>query len=260
MHQRLRGKIVLVTGAAQGIGRAISLRFAQEGADIVINDLRKKELEILQKEIQNLGRKSLIAIADVSQRQEVENMRHLVKQELGRLDILVNNAAIARIIPFWEMTEEIWDRILDINLKGTFLCCWAFVPMMIERRSGKIINISSKSGKVGSSAFAAYCASKFGVIGLTQSLALDLAPYGITVNAICPGIVFTPHWEELKIEYARKKGIRPVEVKAYLESKIPLGRAQTPEEVAAVAAFLASSEADGMTGQAINVTGGQEMR
>jgi len=260
MYQRLKSKIALVTGAAQGIGRAISLRFAQEGADIVINDLHKKDLKILQKEIQNLGKKSLIAIADVSQRQEVEKMRDLVKQEFGRLDILVNNAAISRIIPFWEMTEEIWDQILDINLKGTFLCCLVFVPMMMEKRSGKIINISSKSGKVGSSAFAAYCASKFGVIGLTQSLALDMAPYGITVNAICPGIVFTPHWEKLKIEYARKKGIMPEEVKAHLESKIPLGRAQTPEEVAAVAAFLASSEANCMTGQAINVAGGQEMR
>ena len=259
--QRLKDKIALVTGAAQGIGKAIALRFAQEGADVIVNDVNIDTAQKTADEISKLGCRSLVIVADVSSSKEVEEMKKRVEKEFGpRLDILVNNAGIAKILPFTETTEEIWDKILNVNLKGTFLCCRAFVPWMIERKYGKIINMSSKSGKVANTWFAAYCVSKFAIIGLTQSLALDLAPHGINVNAICPGIVFTPHWDELQKQYARKRDMPVEKVREYLTGKIPLGRPQEPEDVAAVAAFLASEESSYITGQAINVTGGQEMR
>lgn len=259
--QSLKGKITLVTGAGQGIGRGIALRFAEEGADVIINDVNIDNARKVAGEVAKAGRRSLAIKADISISSQVEEMKKVVEKEFGaKLDILVNNAGIARILPFTDTTEEIWDKIIGINLKGTFLCCRAFVPWMIARKSGKIINMSSKSGKVANAWFAAYCTSKFGVIGLTQSLALDLAPHKINVNAICPGIVFTPHWDELQKQYAVKRDMPVEKVREYLSGKIPLGRPQTPEDVAAVAVFLASSKSDYMTGQAVNVTGGQEMR
>ena len=261
LESRFKGKIALVTGAGRGIGKAIAVRFAREGSDMVVNDIDIEHARVVADEISSLGCRALAVKADVSRSTEVEEMREDVEKAYGpRLDILVNNAGIAKILPFTETTEEIWDRIIGVNLKGAFLCCKAFVPWMMEQGHGKIINMSSKSGKVGNSWFAAYCASKFAVIGLTQSLALDLAPHGIHVNAVCPGIVFTPAWDELEKEYARKRGLAVEQAREYLVGKIPLGRPQTPEDVASTAAFLASDESSYMTGQAINVTGGQEMR
>jgi acetoin reductase-like protein len=258
MCQRLKGKTALVTGAAQGIGEGIAVRFAAEGAHVVVNDMNLQKAEEVSARIRAQGVRSIAVKADVSKKNEVDSMRDIAVREFGRLDILVNNAGLARIVGFEDMTEEIWDTVIDVNLKGTFLCCLAFVPQMIKQRSGKIINMSSKSGKTGNTAFAAYCASKFGIIGLTQSLALDMAPYGINANAICPGIVFTPHWDRLQVEYAKKRNMPVENVREYLVSRIPLGRSQTPEDVANVAVFLASSESDFMTGQAVNITGGQE--
>jgi len=259
--QRLKDKIALVTGAGQGIGKAIALRFAQEGADVIVNDVSLETARKAADEIEKTGRRSLAVRADVSISGEVGGMKQAVEKKFGPvLDILVNNAGIAKILPFTDTTEEIWDKIIGVNLKGTFLCCRAFTPWMIERRYGKIINMSSKSGKSANAWFAAYCASKFAVIGLTQSLTLDLAPYKINVNAVCPGIVFTPHWDELQKQYAVKRGMPAEKVREYLAGKIPLGRAQTPEDVASVALFLASDRSSYMTGQAVNVTGGQEMR
>lgn len=267
---RLKDKIALVTGAGQGIGKGIAVRFAREGADVIINDVSRENAESVAEEIRKLGRKSIAVVADISKKSEVDKMAQKVFFEFKSVDILVNNAGISRIVPFWDMTEEIWDKVININLKGTFLCCLVFVPHMIERRgtrrapegsgSGKIINMSSKSGKIGNTAFAAYCASKSGIIGFTQSLALDLAQFNINVNAICPGIVFTPHWDELEKQYAKKRNMPVEDVRKYLEGKIPLGRAQTVEDVANIAVFLASDQSDYMTGQAINITGGQEMR
>jgi len=262
---RLKDKVALITGGGSGIGEGIALRFASEGADIVINDINKQNAEVVANKIRKIGIRVKIAIADISKKNEVDKMTKDVISEFKKLDILVNNAGLAKIIPFWEMTEEIWDKILNVNLKGTFLCCLAFVNHMRERfvnnnsGFGKIINISSQSGKTGNTAFAAYCASKFGVIGLTQSLALDLAPYNINVNAICPGIVWTSHWQELKKQYAKKRNIPVEKVKEYLVEKIPMRRTCSIDDVANVAVFLASKESDYMTGQAINITGGQEM-
>lgn len=260
MTKRLENKISLVTGAGQGIGKAIAMAFAREGSDVIICDLNLRMAKEAASQIESLGQRSLAVKVDVSNARQVERMKERVSKVFNHVDILVNNAGISKIVPFVETTEELWDKILDVNLKGTFLVCRAFVPQMIERKTGKIINMSSKSGKIANAWFAAYCASKFGVIGLTQSLALDLAPYGINVNAICPGIVFTSHWDDLMKDYAKKRGLKVHQVKDYLTGKIPLGRAQTPEDVAKMAVFLASHDSDYMTGQAINVTCGQEMR
>ena len=260
MIKRLENKISLVTGAGQGIGKAIAIAFAREGSDVIICDLNLRMAKEAASQIESLGQRSLAVKVDVSNARQVERMKERVLKVFNHVDILVNNAGISKIVPFVDTTEELWDKILGVNLKGTFLICRAFVPQMIELKSGKIINMSSKSGKIANAWFAAYCASKFGVIGLTQSLALDLASYGINVNAICPGIVFTPHWDELMKDYAKKRGLKVSQVKDYLVGKIPLGRAQTPEDVAKMAVFLASHDSDYMTGQAINVTCGQEMR
>ena len=260
MIKRLENKISLVTGAGQGIGKAIAMAFAREGSDVVLCDLNLEMVKEVASQIEKLGQRSLAVRVDVSNANQVERMKARVLKGFNHVDILVNNAGISKIVPFVDTTEELWDKILGVNLKGTFLICRAFVPQMIELKSGKIINMSSKSGKIANAWFAAYCASKFGVIGLTQSLALDLASYGINVNAICPGIVFTPHWDDLMKDYAKKRGLKVSQVKDYLVGKIPLGRAQTPEDVAKMAVFLASHDSDYMTGQAINVTCGQEMR
>ncbi len=260
MTKRLENKISLITGAGQGIGKAIAMAFAREGSDVVLCDLNLEMAKEVASQIESLGQRSLAVKVDVSNARQVERMKEQVLKVFNHVDILVNNAGISKIVPFVDTTEELWDKILDVNLKGAFLVCRAFVPQMIERKTGKIINMSSKSGKIANAWFAAYCASKFGVIGLTQSLALDLAPYGINVNAICPGIVWTPHWDDLMKDYAKKRGLKVHQVKDYLTGKIPLGRAQTPEDVARMAVFLASHDSDYMTGQAINVTCGQEMR
>jgi sorbitol-6-phosphate 2-dehydrogenase len=181
-------------------------------------------------------------------------------QEFGAIHILVNNAGIAFPAFITELREETWDRTMRVNLKSMYLCSKAIAPIMMEQGYGKIINMSSKSGKKGGLWLTAYCASKFGVIGFTQSLAMDLAPYGINVNAICPGTVYTPLWDNvLKDAYARKLNIDPEGVRDYYGAKIPLGREVTLEEIGNVVVFLCSDESSYMTGQAINITGGQEM-
>lgn len=253
----LNGKSALVTGAARGIGKAIALRFAQEGARIVLNDINKESLEEAVREIEKVSREGVIyKSADISKSKEVKELSRYVTEELGVIDILVNNAAISRIVPFLDTSEKLWDRTMEVNLKGAFLCCQAVIPGMIKKGKGKIINMSSQSGKRGSKWHAAYCVSKFGIIGLTQSLALELAPYKINVNAVCPGVVFTPLWEEQASNHARRRGIDEKQVKEDLIKKIPLGRLGTPEEVANLVLFLASSRSDYMTGQAVNLSGG----
>jgi 3-hydroxybutyrate dehydrogenase len=253
----LNGKIALVTGSARGIGKAIALRFAQEGARVALNDINDKSLEETTNQIQEAGgEKTIYKKADVSKSKEARELIQYVVEKLGVIDILVNNAAISRIISFLDTSERLWDRIMEVNLKGAFLCCKAVIPGMIKKGEGKIINMSSQSGKRGSTWHAAYCVSKFGIIGLTQSLALELAPYKINVNAVCPGVVFTSLWQEQAANHARRRGIDEKKVKEDLIKKIPLGRLGTPVDVANLVLFLASSRSDYMTGQAINVSGG----
>jgi len=219
---KLKKRVALVTGGGEGIGRAIALRFAKEGADITIADINFENAKKVSKEIISLGRASLSIKTDVSKQKEVNQMVKRTINKFKKIDILVNNVGISKIAPFVKTTESTWNKILDTNLKGTFFCCKAVIPYMLRQKSGKIINLSSQSGKKGNSQYAAYCASKFGIIGLTQSIALEFAPYGINVNAICPNIIFTTMWKEQLNQYAQKYNLSPEKVKDFLLSKIPL--------------------------------------
>lgn len=249
----------MITGAGRGIGRAIAEAFAREGANVVGCDRDAASLEDLAQSLGATGVAHLEPACDVSVAHDVQRTVDAAIERFGTVDILVNNAGVSSIVPFLDMTDDVWDNTLAVNLCGAYLFCKAVLPHMLAAGRGRIVNMGSQSGKQGNSHYAAYCASKFGVIGLTQSLALEFADRAITVNAVCPGVVFTPLWDSMLPDYARKRAMQPAEVKAYLESKIPLGRLAQPADVAKVVLFLASDEADYMTGQAINVAGGAIM-
>jgi meso-butanediol dehydrogenase/(S,S)-butanediol dehydrogenase/diacetyl reductase len=269
----LGGKVALVTGAGaeRGLGRAIAVRLARDGADVVVNDVRLhppgsdgwRGLSSLVQEIQLLGRGCLSVVADVSAAHEVEGMVRQALDRFGRIDILVNNAAAPAgrdRVPVVDLDEDSWDLVQRVNVKGTFLCCRAVARTMIERgQGGKIINISSLLGKQGRARYAAYSASKFAVRGFTQALALELAPHGINVNAICPGLIDTDRLDDIAAAL-RPEGISAQDFREQLLrqriSSIPLGRIGDVSDVASVAAFLASSESDYLTGLAIPVAGG----
>ncbi len=254
---RFEGKVAAITGAARGIGRGIAERFVSEGARVAILDINAEGATAAASEI---GDAAIGIACDVSSADSVQKAVAEIRDRLGDIDILVNSAGYSQIVPIEKTTDDIWDRTLNINLRGPFLLCRAVVPSMKERGWGRIINLASQSGKKGNSSYTAYCASKFGVIGLTQALSQELAEDGITVNAICPGIVFTEMWGPEQINaYAAKRDMRPEDVKEYLLGKIPMKRAATIEDVAGLAAFLASDEAAYFTGQSYNVTGGSIM-
>jgi NAD(P)-dependent dehydrogenase (short-subunit alcohol dehydrogenase family) len=277
MHT-LSAKVALVTGAGgeHGIGRAIAARFAREGADVVVNDHVEcpyadrgsgwNGLADVVREIEGLGRRGGMVVADISDRGQVERMVGQVIERFGGLDILVNNAGSRPgrdRVPVVELDEEVWDYVQRVNAKGTFLCSQAAARAMIEaNRGGRIINMSSTSGKVGSARFAAYCASKFAVIGFTQALAQELAPHRITVNAICPALVDTERVDCIA-EALAPASVSASEFRAQhvrqSSAATPLGRIAHSSDVANVAAFLASSESDFLTGLAIAVSGGTVM-
>lgn len=256
---RLYERVGVVTGGGSGIGAAICKAFAAEGTRVAVTDIQANLAEEVADAIRAGGGTAVAKTFDVSDRGAVEQAAEEIEAELGPIDIWVNNAGVSHIVPFLECTEDIWESTLKVNLTGTFIGCQAAIRRMLPRKRGVILNMSSQSGKQGNSHYAAYCASKFGIIGLTQSLALEFAAEGIRVNALCPGIVFTPLWERMMQDYARKRGIRLEEVRPYMESKIPIGRLCSPEDVAQVAVFLASDEASYITGEAINISGGAIM-
>lgn len=270
----LEGKVALVTGAAgqRGIGRAIALRLAREGADVAVNDLRDEPvdnwggLRQVVGEIEVLGRRALGCSGDVTNAADVERIVSETIDRFGRIDILVNNAgskAGPDRVPVVDLDEAVFDRVLAVNAKGTFLCCRAVARHMIDRGGGgKIVNMSSSAGRQGRARFAAYSASKFAVVGFTQSLAIELGPHRINVNAICPGLVDTER------VYGMASGLKPedMSIEAYRQQLIddavgatPLGRIAQPEDIAQLAAYLASAESNYMTGLAINVSGGKLM-
>ncbi|HRJ40292.1 MAG: glucose 1-dehydrogenase [Caldilineaceae bacterium] len=272
----LNGKVALVTGAGgkAGLGRAIALRLAAEGADVVVNDIVPNRtgspdwtgLPDVVREIEGLGRQALAVVADVSQSTQVEQMVGQALERFGKIDILVNNAgALAGRdrVPVVELEEVEWDRIQNVNVKGTFLCCRAAAKAMIAAgQGGKIINMSSVSGKKGTARFAAYCASKFAVRGFTQALALELAPHRINVNAICPGLIETERVAEMAAALA-PAGVSADEQRQLMVARagetVPLGRIGQARDVAQMAAFLASSESDYLTGLSMTVAGGTYM-
>jgi NAD(P)-dependent dehydrogenase (short-subunit alcohol dehydrogenase family) len=256
---RLSGKIAVITGGGSGIGAAICRAFAEEGAAVAITDIRLQVAQEIAAEIARCNGRVGTWAFDVSCRSAVEQAADQIEKQLGPIDIWVNNAGISYIVPFLDCSEELWDQTLRINLKGAFIGCQTAIRRMLPRRQGVVLNMSSQSGKVGTSQYTAYCASKFGIIGLTQSLAVEFAGDGIRVNALCPGIVMTPLWDQMLGDYARKRNLKPEEVRPYLEKRIPMGRLCTPEDVARTAVFLASDESDYLTGQALNVSGGMVM-
>ncbi|MCX6030517.1 MAG: SDR family NAD(P)-dependent oxidoreductase [Chloroflexi bacterium] len=256
----LENRVTVVTGGGSGIGAAICRAFAAERARVAVTDLRPEAAEQVAGEIRAAGGQAAAWGLDVATRATVERAAEEIASRWGPVDVWVNNAGISRVVPFLECSDALWDLTLQVNLKGTFIGCQVALRQMLPRQRGVILNMSSQSGKAGNSHYAAYCASKFGIIGLTQSLAMEFAADGIRVNALCPGVVFTALWDEQHIsDYGRKRAMKPEEVRPYLESKVPLGRLCTPEDVAQTAVFLASDAASYITGQAINISGGSVM-
>jgi meso-butanediol dehydrogenase / (S,S)-butanediol dehydrogenase / diacetyl reductase len=255
---RLADKVAIITGSGRGIGKGIAVKFAQEGAKVVIVDIDPNTAESTAAEIQKAGGQARWMKTDVTREAEVKAMVAFALKEFGQIDILVNNAGIVQAAPFLELSEQDWDAILAVNLKGIVLCTRATVPEMMKRKSGKIINIASRAGRVGIPYLSSYCASKFAVVGLTQSNAMEFAPH-ITVNAICPGIVMTYMWQEyLPHALGKLFGLGPEEMIKSRLANVPMKRPQYPEDVAKVALFLASSDGDYITGQAIMDTGGMD--
>lgn len=254
---RLRNKVAIVTGAGTGIGHAIALALAKEGANVVIGDIKEDSAKTTATEIEAIGRKTLVVKCDVRSSSEVENMVQKTLEKFGKINILVNNAGVSTMALVVDMTEEEWDFNLDVNAKGAFLCSRAVARQMIKQGEGdKIINLGSIAGKSGEQYYAHYNASKAAVIAFTASLARELAPYKINVNAVCPGSVQTSmQLRELKWG-ANLRGMPEEEIKNWMVAITPLGRLEQPEDVAKLVVFLASEEANFITGQAINVDGG----
>ncbi|NLM10134.1 MAG: sorbitol-6-phosphate dehydrogenase [Clostridiaceae bacterium] len=254
----LEGKVAIVTGAAQGLGEALARRLDKEGCKVVVADINYEKA----KEVADSLTNAIAFEVDVTDEEQVDAMVKAAVDTYGTLDILVSNAAILIAMPTTEFPLDKWKKMMDVNITGYFLCARAAARVMAENRKGTIIQINSKSGKKGSYKNAAYATSKFAGIGLTQSLALEMAEYGVRVNAICPGnLLDSPLWvNSLYKQYARNQGITEEEVRQKYLNQVPMKRGCTYDDVANVMVFLASDQSSYMTGQAINVTGGQEMR
>jgi NAD(P)-dependent dehydrogenase (short-subunit alcohol dehydrogenase family) len=247
--KRLEQRIAIVTGAGQGIGRAIALGFAREGARVAIADVNEESANTVKNEIEASGERALAIRTDVSNEKSVQAMVEKSLKEFLRVDILVNNAGIFPTSPVEEMSEEDWDRVIGTNLVGAFLCARAVVPKFLEQGTGRIISLTSGRAFQGAKNGAHYAASKAGIIGFSKSLALELAPHGITVNVICPGITDT----------AQPRGHQTEEQIYAQAQRIPLGRIGQPEDLVGPAVFLASDAAAFITGQTILVNGGSIM-
>lgn len=245
----LEGKIAIVTGAGQGLGWAIAQRLADEGAVLVIADINGEAAQEKAALLKKMEREGMAVKVDVSKIDEVNNMVQQVVEKFGRIDILINNAGI--LGPYFsveEYPEDLWDQVMAVNLKGTFLCCKAVIPIMKKQKKGSIVNIASVAGKEGNANMAPYSASKGGIITLTKTLGKELATYNIRVNAVSPALLETEMTQRMTPEQ-----------RALLTSKIPMGRLGKPEEVAAVVKFLASDEASFVTGQCYDISGGRSV-
>ena len=239
------GKTALVTGSGSGIGRAIALMLAEAGADVVINDVNQKDADATAGGVELLGRTAISIVANVADQNDVCKMFEQINKVFGKIDILVNNAGTTRDGFLMDMTEEQWDLVLDVNLKGVFNCCKFAAQIMSKNQYGKIVNIASASAQMGNIGQVNYAASKGGVISLTKTLAKELAQFNINVNCVAPGFIETPMTVEV-----------PDKVRDHLIKQIPLGRAGTVEDVAHSVCFLMSEQAAYITGQILSCNGG----
>jgi NAD(P)-dependent dehydrogenase (short-subunit alcohol dehydrogenase family) len=254
---KLSNSIALITGGGRGIGRAVAFAFAREGARVAVVARTGREVARVAEEIRaECGVETIHAICDVSDLESVRRAFFEVQERLGRIDILVNNAGIAESATLVKTSDELWERHLAINLSGTFYFMRAALPSMIDRGWGRIINVASVAGKTGAPYISAYAASKHGVVGLTRSVALEVATKGVTVNAICPGYADTDMTTRTLESIEAKTGLSVSKALESIKRMSPQNRLITPEEVAALALLLASEEGRGINGQAINVDGG----
>lgn len=252
--------VAWVTGAGRGIGRAIALRLAADGFAVAINDIDKETTRAVQREIESAGGRALAVPGDVTDEDTVRGMVAEIVDDLGKLDVLVANAGVIHISPLMDTTLADFDRVHRVNVRGVFLCGREAGRRMIKQGGGRIINAASVAGRRGGADQIAYSASKFAVIGMTQCMAHEFAPHGITVNAYCPGIVDTPMWDHIDTVRSEAMGLEKGGARAAVLQTIPLGRQEEPEDVANLVSFLASSDSDYITGQAINVCGGLHMQ
>lgn len=269
---RLKGKVAIITGAGRGIGYGIGRRFAEEGAHVVVAEIDRETVYKAAEDFSRIGPEALAYPVDVGEVEQTRQMAADVMQRFGRIDILVNNAGLSEKATLLEITPEQWDRTLRVNLRGLLFCTQAVVRQMIacipeavkqagraDRCYGKVLNLSSIAGRRGRADAVHYSVSKAAVITFTQSAAIELARYNINVNAICPSVVPTPMWEQLARQVEEREGWPSGEFFRRRVERIPLKRAGTVEEVATIAAFLCSSDADYITAQTYNIDGGSEM-
>lgn len=252
----LRGRRALVTGGSAGIGRAIGLALSAAGADVAVCARTPETLRRVVGEIEEQGRRGLAVPCDVIDPDQVRRMVAAVAEGLGGIDVLVNNAGRGESHRFLDHPDELWQRMLALNLSSVYYVTKAVAPLMVKQRWGRIVNIASTSAKIGARYAAAYTAAKHGVLGLTRALAAELVADNVTVNAICPGYAKTPMTEDSIRNIVARTGMDPAEARRKLEAMSPQARLIEPEEVAAVVVFLAQEAAQGITGQAINVDGG----
>ncbi len=256
MVARFKGRVALITGAAGGIGRAIALTLARDGADIGIVDTITAGVESVAREVRALGRHAAGEVGDVASSASITEAAGAIAAALGPVDILVNNAGIARIGPLLEVPEQDWHDSFAVNVDGVFNTSRAVMPGMVARKRGTVVNLASWLGKRGAANYGAYAATKFAVIGFTQSLAFEMAPHGIRVNCVCPGLIVDTTMRRLIDEESGKRGLPQAKDRA---PAIPMGRVGYPDEIARVVAFLCSEEASYVTGAAYDITGGSWM-
>ncbi len=257
---RLKDRVAIVTGGGSGIGRSVCINMAKEGAKVIVGDINLETARETEDMIKKEGGDAMAFKMDVTQKAEVQTVAADVLKSYGRIDILVNNAGTDKKGAITELEESTWDMLMDLNLKGVFLCTQAVMPSMIENRYGRIVNISSMAGKTGEPLTSPYCATKFGVIGFTQAVALEVGQYNVTVNAVCPGPVDTELIRKSVAQSAALKGMKPEDfLQEFFINPTPLGRIAKPEDVARAVIFLASDEAEFITGSSLNVSGGREI-